>query len=108
VLAQWHPPEWFDSLTMGVVYADGASYMPNRGSNVDSPLATLTIKDLSNGLRAALVTYEPGDQRWTHRWQAERLSLQTLDTCLLSSGLRLDGFLTGDRTWLRARALSNP
>jgi SAM-dependent methyltransferase len=108
VLAQWHPPEWFDSLAIGAVYAGGARYMPGRQYD-DSPIATtLTINDVSNGLLTALATYEQGDQRWTHRWQAEQLSVQNLDTDLQSSGLYFDGFLTGDRTWLRAQAQANP
>jgi len=106
VLVQWHPPEWFDSLTAGEKYPGGARYVPGREpDDVHSQLvSTLYVEDYSDGVLSAVVTYELADQRWTHGWQTRRLTVKDLDSELHASGLRLDRFLREDRTWLRATA----
>jgi SAM-dependent methyltransferase len=106
VLVQWHPPEWFDSLAAGDKYPGGARYVPGRRSDTaDSRLVTtLEVEDFSDGVLRAVVTYEMRDRRWTHGWQARRLTVKDLDSQLHASGLRLDQFLTEDRTWFRATA----
>lgn len=103
VLMQWHPPEWFDSLTPGGTYHGGARYAPGRSPNHEEGLiSTLKVEDLSNDLLRAVVTYDLADQRWTRGWEAHRLTVEDLQHGLEISGLRLDRFLTEDRTWLLA------
>lgn len=104
VLVQWHPPEWFDSLAAGDTYPGGARYAPGRRPDTaDSQLVTtLKVEDISNGVLRAVVTYELTDQRWTHGWQARRLTVEDLNSELKASGLWFDRFLTQDRTWFRA------
>jgi hypothetical protein len=104
--AQWHPPEWFDSLAAGDKYPGGARYVPGRRSDTaDSRLVTtLEVEDFSDGVLRAVVTYEMRDRRWTHGWRARRLTVKDLDSQLHASGLRLDQFLTENRTWFRATA----
>ena len=65
-------------------------------------VSTLKVEDLSNDLLRAVVTYDLADQRWTHGWEAERLTVEDLQHLLEISGLRLHRFLTEDRTWLLA------
>jgi len=110
LLAQWHPPEWFDSLTVGGSYPGGARYVPGHlpDSDAGGVVTNLTVNDIDNGLLTAVVTYELHGQRWTHGWQAQRLSLATLERELQSCGLRLEEFLTDDRTWLCATAVGSP
>jgi hypothetical protein len=68
-------------------------------------VSRLEVEDISEGVLRAVVTYELADRRWTHGWQACRLTVEDLTEELHASGLRLDRFLTQDRTWLRATAL---
>ena len=104
VLVQWHPPEWFDSLSPGGTYRGGAPYGPGRAPDnpVGRLVSTLKVEDIKNGVVRAVVTYAVGDQRWTHGWAARRLTVKLLRHELDRSGLRFDRFLTEDRTWLRA------
>lgn len=106
VLVQWHPPEWFDALTAGDTYPGGARYVPGAQPDAaDSQLVTtLHVQDVSQDTLRAVVTYELSDQRWTHGWQTRRLAAMDLKRELHASGLRLDRFLTEDRTWFRATA----
>jgi hypothetical protein len=46
--------------------------------------------------------YVDGDRVWTHAFTARRLDDAALAGALARSGLRLDRYLTEDRSWLRA------
>ena len=46
--------------------------------------------------------YVIGDQHWTHRFTSRSLDHAELASVLADSGLRLDRYLTEDRSWLRA------
>jgi hypothetical protein len=48
------------------------------------------------------VEYVDGDQVWTQTFTARRLDDAELAAVLADAGLRLDRYLTDDRTWLRA------
>ena len=104
ILVQWHPPEWFDSLVPGRAYPGGARYVPGRprAHSEEQLVTTLEVEDISNGVLRAVVTYDLDDQRWTHGWQAQRLTVERLGSELQTNDLRFDQFLTHDRTWLRA------
>lgn len=110
VLVQWHPPEWFDSLSAGETYPGGARYVAGHrpGPEDGHLVTTLQVEDFSNGILRAVVTYELTDRRWTHGWQARCLTEEDLDSELQARGLRFDRFLTEDRTWFRATAHEQP
>lgn len=104
VLMQWHPPEWFDSLTPGGTYAGGARYSPgqSRENGQGRVVTTLKVEDISDDLLRAVVTFDVDGQRWTHGWGTQRLTVDDLERELHASGLQLHRFLTDDRTWLMA------
>ena len=54
------------------------------------------------GLVSATMEYVDGDRVWTHAFTARRLDDADLTAVLAGSGLRLDRYLTEDRSWLRA------
>ena len=53
-------------------------------------------------LVSATVEYVDGDQVWTQTFTARRLDDAELAAVLADAGLRLDRYLTDDRTWLCA------
>jgi hypothetical protein len=53
-------------------------------------------------LISATVEYVDGEQVWTQTFTARRLDDTELAAVLADAGLRLDRYLTDDRTWLRA------
>ena len=53
-------------------------------------------------LVSATMEYIDGDLTWTHAFTARRLEDAALTATLEGSGLRLDRYLTEDRSWLRA------
>jgi SAM-dependent methyltransferase len=53
-------------------------------------------------LVSATMEYVDGDRVWTHAFTARRLDDAALAEALEGSGLRLDRYLTEDRSWLRA------
>lgn len=110
VFVQWHPPEWFDSLAVGCRYPGGARYVPGRQCDRrEGQLTTeLVVEDIENGQLTALVTYELGDRRWTHAWQARRLTAPDLNGAMHACGLAFDRFLTPDHTWLAAVVTRQP
>lgn len=53
-------------------------------------------------LVSATVEYVHGDHVWTQTFTSRRLDDAELAAVLADAGLRLDRYLTGDGTWLRA------
>ncbi|MFC5183694.1 class I SAM-dependent methyltransferase [Actinomadura harenae] len=51
----------------------------------------------------ATIEYGSGDRTWTHTFTTRRLDDDELPAVLAKAGLRLDGFLTDDHTWVAAR-----
>ena len=94
VIMQWHPPEWFDSLDTGGQYPGGAGHAPGRPHADDEgrSASTLEVESITNGVLTAVVTYDLDAQRWTHGWQARRLTVQDLYADLQAAGLRFDRF----------------
>jgi SAM-dependent methyltransferase len=63
------------------------------------------VRDVSRpgpDLVSATMEYVDGDRVWTHAFTARRLDDAALAESLGGSGLRLDRYLTEDRSWLRA------
>jgi SAM-dependent methyltransferase len=63
------------------------------------------VRDVSRpgrDLVSATMEYVDGDRIWTHSFTARRLDDAAMAEALEGSGLRLDRYLTEDRSWLRA------
>jgi SAM-dependent methyltransferase len=90
VIIQQQAPGWF---------ADAADAESIRDGIV------IRVRDVSRpapGLVSATMEYVDGDRVWTHAFTARRLDDAALAAVLEGSGLRLDRYLTEDRSWLRA------
>ena len=90
VIVQQHPPEWFAEADDAERASGG---MISWLRDVSRPTPNLV---------SATVEYIVGDQRWTQTFTAMRLDSSELDAALATAGLRLDGYLTEDRSWFRA------
>lgn len=90
VIIQCHGPDWFATATESESTRDGIVF---RLRDVSRPGPDLV---------SATVEYVIGDQRWTQTFTAMSLDDAALAAVLADAGLRLDRYLTQDRTWLRA------
>lgn len=90
VIVQQYPPEWFSAVTETEVTRNGVIY---RMRDVSRPAPNLV---------SATVEYVVGDQRWTQTFTTMRLDEAELTAALNAAGLRLDRYLTEDRSWFRA------
>jgi hypothetical protein len=95
VLIQWHPPEWFDGLTVGATTA----------GQLGAFRVTLSVHDLREGLLDATVTYLRDAVTWQQRFTARRLTYSAMDQALSESGLVHVEVLTDDYSWLSAKPL---
>ena len=59
-------------------------------------------------LVSATAEYVVGDQCWTQAFTTMRLDDAELAAALAAAGLRLDRYLTEDRSWLRAIPVAGP
>jgi SAM-dependent methyltransferase len=90
VIIQQHAPGWFAAAADAENARDGIIF---RMRDVSRPAPNLV---------SATVEYVDGDQVWTQTFTARRLDDAELAAVLADAGLRLDRYLTDDRTWLRA------
>jgi SAM-dependent methyltransferase len=90
VIIEQYAPEWFAAARDGERARDGLLV---RLRDVARPAPDLV---------SATVEYEAGDRRWTQTFTAVRVDEAGLAASLAAAGLRLDRYLTDDRTWLRA------
>ena len=90
VIVQQHSPEWFAAAKDSEVTRDGVIY---RLRDVSRPAPDLV---------SATVEYVVGDRCWTQTFTTKRLDDAELDAALAAAGLRLDRYLTEDRSWFRA------
>jgi SAM-dependent methyltransferase len=90
VIIQQHAPEWFATATDGENTRDGIIF---RMRDVSRPAPNLV---------SATVEYVDGDKCWTQTFTTMRLDETELPAVLADAGLRLDRYLTDDRTWFRA------
>jgi SAM-dependent methyltransferase len=96
VIVQQHSPEWFASARDQEVRRDGI---------------ILRMRDVSRpgpDLLTATVEYEVGDRCWTQTFTTTRLDDAELAAALAGADLRLDRYLTEDRSWFRAVSSSDP
>jgi SAM-dependent methyltransferase len=90
VIVQQHSPSWFEAARDSEVTRDGVIM---RMRDVSRPAPDLV---------SATVEYVAGDRRWTQTFTTTRLDEAGLEAALAAAGLRLDRYLTGDRSWFRA------
>jgi SAM-dependent methyltransferase len=96
VIIQQHGPEWFATVKDGEVSRDGVIY---RLRDVSRPAPNLV---------SATVEYVVGERSWTQTFTTKRLDEGELAAALAAAGLRLDRYLTQDRSWLRAVPVTGP
>jgi hypothetical protein len=87
---QQHPQEWFSDTTETEYTRDEIVYRLRDVSRPAPDLLTATAE------------YVVGDRSWTQTFTATRLDDARLDASLGAAGLRLDRYLTADRSWFRA------
>jgi SAM-dependent methyltransferase len=90
VIIQQQAPGWFATAADTESTRDGIII---RVRNVSRPAPDVV---------SATMEYADGDRLWTHAFTARCLGDAALAGVLEGSGLRLDRYLTGDRSWLRA------
>ena len=90
VIVQQHPRAWFSAARATETTRDGIIY---RMRDVSRPAPNLV---------SATVEYLVGDERWTQTFTATLLDETELAAALAAAGLRLDRYLTEDRSWFRA------
>ena len=90
VIIQQHPPEWFSAAADAESTRDGIIFRMRDVSRPEPDLVSATVE------------YMIGDQRWTQTFTSMSLDDAALTAVLADAGLRLDRYLTDDRTWLRA------
>ena len=94
MLVQRHPAAWFDEAAEGERISGGI---------------TFRLRDLARpgpGLLSATVEYQVGERVWTQWFTARRLDDGALAAVLAGAGLAVDGYLTGDGSWVRAVPVS--
>jgi SAM-dependent methyltransferase len=96
LVAEWHPPEWFDRALAGATGSAG-------DVRID-----LTDVRLDGDLLDATVRYTAGNDLWTQTFQARRLSAAELRRELAEAGLQFSGWCTDDRTWFTAKPFAGP
>jgi SAM-dependent methyltransferase len=90
VIIQQHSTEWFATAQDSEVTRDGVIYRLRDVSRPAPDLVTATVE------------YVVGEQCWTQTFTTKRLDENELAATLAAAGLRLDRYLTEDRSWLRA------
>jgi SAM-dependent methyltransferase len=96
VIIQQHSPEWFAAARDGETARDGVIY---RLRDVSRPAPNLV---------SATVEYVVGDRCWTQTFTTTRLDETELAATVAAAGLRLDRYLTEDRSWFRAVPVTVP
>ncbi|MGP3959358.1 class I SAM-dependent methyltransferase [Nonomuraea sp. 3N208] len=92
VLIQWMPAEAHDRWHVGMGRVDG-----------DVTITMAAVEEVSPGVHHATMRYRYGeDKLWTQSFSSKRLTDDDLAADLAAVGLRLERFLTEDRTWLVA------
>jgi SAM-dependent methyltransferase len=90
VIIEQHPAEWFATASDAERTRDGVLY---RLRDVSRPAPDRL---------SATAEYVVGERRWTQTFTAVRVDEAALAASLAVAGLRLDRYLTDDRSWLRA------
>ncbi|MFI6706620.1 class I SAM-dependent methyltransferase [Nonomuraea sp. NPDC050478] len=91
VLIQWTPPERHDAWEVGRGRTEG-----------DMRIEMSALEEVAPGVVNATMRSVCGEHEWTQSFTSRRLSDDQLAAALEAAGLRLDRFLTDDRTWVKA------
>ncbi|TMR98520.1 class I SAM-dependent methyltransferase [Nonomuraea basaltis] len=92
VLIQWMTAERHDAWRVGPIRSDG-----------DMTITMAAVEEVSPGIFHATMRYTYGDDKvWTQSFSSKRLTDHDLAAELAAVGLRLERFLTEDRTWVLA------
>ncbi|MEV4177366.1 methyltransferase domain-containing protein [Nonomuraea sp. NPDC049709] len=95
VLIQWMPADAHDRWHPGMGRDDG-----------DITITMAAVEEVSPGIYEATMRYTyGGDKVWTQSFSSKRLTDDDLAAELAAEGLRLDRFLTEDRSWVVALPL---
>jgi SAM-dependent methyltransferase len=92
LVAQWHPPEWFDTVRSGSGGAAGPIRAGVHGVRREGDLVHATVD------------YSAGDRRWQQEFTARRLTKDDLDGALARAGLTFRDWCTPDHVWFTAVA----
>ncbi|HEX3337188.1 MAG TPA: class I SAM-dependent methyltransferase [Jatrophihabitans sp.] len=90
LVAQWHPPAWFDRAVSGT------------SGTVGDVRVELADVQLDRDLLDATVRYRSGDDLWTQTFRARRLTESALRHDLRRAGLEFAHWSVADRTWFAA------
>jgi SAM-dependent methyltransferase len=93
LVAQRHPPEWFEQA------ADGPA------GHVGDVRVELGDVHLEGDLLSATVRYRSGTDMWTHAFTARRLNDEALHRELRDAGLSFERWCSDDRSWFAARRI---
>jgi SAM-dependent methyltransferase len=92
VLIQREGADWHDRLPRETAMAGGTARV------VSSTPAT-------DGVRSVRVEYDFPDAQWTQTFLSRPLNDEQFDGMMARAGLRVERYLTPDRTWVLARAI---
>ncbi|WP_037668677.1 bifunctional 2-polyprenyl-6-hydroxyphenol methylase/3-demethylubiquinol 3-O-methyltransferase UbiG [Streptomyces griseus] len=67
---------------------------------------TLSSDPVGDGVNSVRVEYEFPDATWTQTFRARPMTPEAFEEALAEQGLRVHGYLTEDRTWVRAMPVS--
>ncbi|TDD22967.1 class I SAM-dependent methyltransferase [Nonomuraea diastatica] len=96
VLLQWMPADAHDRWHVGQNRQDGGI-----------TITLAAVEQVSPGIFQATMRYTHGEDRvWTQSFSSRRFTDEELSAELAAEGLRLDRFLTDDRTWVTASPAS--
>jgi SAM-dependent methyltransferase len=93
VLAQWEPPEWFDTAADGTGGTAGPLRIELADVHRDGDLLSATVR------------YQAGDEVWTQTFTTRRFDDEALQRELRDAGLSFERWLGADRMWFAARAV---
>lgn len=100
VLVQRHEVQWFDL----------AAPFEHHYEDLPGGHLMYRMRDVSRpgpALVSATMEYHIGDRTWTQSFTSRRVDDDQLADDLAAVGLRIDAFLTDDRTWVRARPVGD-
>jgi SAM-dependent methyltransferase len=92
LIAQWHAPEWFDTVRSGA------------GGELGPVSVVLEEVARDGDLLSATVRYRLEQDEWTQSFVARRRDADALCAALADAGFGFGRWLTGDRSWWVASA----
>ncbi|MFK3983372.1 class I SAM-dependent methyltransferase [Micromonospora sp. NPDC050397] len=98
LIAQWHPPRWFDALQVGAF----------REGDLGPVFGRLDVLDIAGDLLSGETSYRSGDDVWVQRFTARRLTEQRLTEELRRAGLGAPRWLDDAHHWFSARLADDP